>query len=230
MLSVTQGFFAGQCLPRMLLAVSVTKVLKLLMKASFSVSWFSRGSAKSARWTWIFWAFAFFFVCLFFFLFFCFFERSQAGLCLKTAAACGQRGLTLGLPLSRPTSYHHATQLIPSVFLLDHQHVQATRPPTPPPPHRRPPTQPRRSQVCSYWITRACRPPPTPTPPRRGDPKCVPIGSPARAGDTPTSRAETRNRSIGPGVEWWLARLLSYIAPGVMVSTSAFLHSTWSDG
>ena len=42
MLSVTQGFFAGQCLPRMLLAVSVTAMLKLLIKASILVSWFSR--------------------------------------------------------------------------------------------------------------------------------------------------------------------------------------------
>ena len=42
MLSVTQGFFAGRCLPRMLLAVSVTAVLTLLIKASISVSWFSR--------------------------------------------------------------------------------------------------------------------------------------------------------------------------------------------
>ena len=41
MLSVTQGFFAGRCLPRML-AVSVTAVLKLLIKASISVSLFSR--------------------------------------------------------------------------------------------------------------------------------------------------------------------------------------------
>ena len=42
MLSVTQAFFAGRCLLRMLLAVSVTAVLKLLIKASVSVSWFSR--------------------------------------------------------------------------------------------------------------------------------------------------------------------------------------------
>ena len=41
MLSVTHGFFAGRCLPRMLLAVSVTAVLKLLIKASI-LSWFSR--------------------------------------------------------------------------------------------------------------------------------------------------------------------------------------------
>ena len=42
MLSVTKGFFAGWCLPRMLLAVPVTVELKLLIKASISVSWFSR--------------------------------------------------------------------------------------------------------------------------------------------------------------------------------------------
>ena len=42
MLSVTQGYSAGRCLSRMLLAVSVTAVLKLLIKASISVSWFSR--------------------------------------------------------------------------------------------------------------------------------------------------------------------------------------------
>ena len=42
MLSVTQGFFASWFLPRMLLAVSVMAVLKLLIKASISVSWFSR--------------------------------------------------------------------------------------------------------------------------------------------------------------------------------------------
>ena len=42
MLSVTQGFFAGRCLPRMLLAVSITAVLKMLIKASISLSWFSR--------------------------------------------------------------------------------------------------------------------------------------------------------------------------------------------
>ena len=42
MLSVTQGFFAGLCLPRMLLAVSVTALLKLFIKASISVSLFSR--------------------------------------------------------------------------------------------------------------------------------------------------------------------------------------------
>ena len=35
MLSMTQGFFAGRCLPRMLLAVSVTAVLKLLIKRLF---------------------------------------------------------------------------------------------------------------------------------------------------------------------------------------------------
>ena len=42
MLSVTQGFFTGHCLPRMLLAVFVTAVLKLLINASISVSRFSR--------------------------------------------------------------------------------------------------------------------------------------------------------------------------------------------
>ena len=41
-LSVTQGFFAGRYLPRMLLAVSATAVLKLLIKASISVSRLSR--------------------------------------------------------------------------------------------------------------------------------------------------------------------------------------------
>ena len=35
---MTHFFFAGRCLPRMLFAVSVTVVLKLLIKVSISVS------------------------------------------------------------------------------------------------------------------------------------------------------------------------------------------------
>ena len=47
MLSMTQGFFAGRCLPRTVLVVSVTAVLKLLIKASVLVSWFSRARSEA---------------------------------------------------------------------------------------------------------------------------------------------------------------------------------------
>ena len=42
MSSVTQDFFVDRCLPRMSLTVSVTAVLKLLIKVTISVTWLSK--------------------------------------------------------------------------------------------------------------------------------------------------------------------------------------------